>query len=361
MKKKYMFVIPTLTTGGAERVVSVLATALAKCDQNVIIAKYYGADNEYRTGDNVTQINIFGNNRSSYENLSYLQKIRKLRETIKTNKPDYVIPFMFQVAQGTDLAVKGLKTKVFQSMRIDPATSPKSRVQRILRDHLVYKAKCTFVQNEAQRSYFKESARRKIHVLYNPVSDELFDIEPRFQNKKFTIVSVGRLEKQKNFKLLIDSFDRAFPDNNDVILQIYGEGSQKDKLEEHIATKKSAHRISLMGRSNDIAHVYEHSDLFVLSSDFEGMPNALIEAMACGLPCISTDCPTGPSDLIENEKNGLLVPIGDVEQMTIALQEMFQRRQTGWQMGIIARETVKKKCKAESIARKMIQICESIK
>ena len=356
-----MFVIPTLTTGGAERVVSVLATALTECGQSVCIAKYYSTENEYPTGDLVTQINMFGEGRTIYEKTSYFRKVEKLRKTIMDYKPDYVIPFMFQVAQCVDLAIKGLNVTVFQSMRIDPAISPKSRIQRLLRDHLVYKSKCTFVQNEKQRQYFRSNARERIHVLFNPVSDELFNITPRFENEIYTISSAGRLEKQKNFMLLIDAFEEAFLENENVILQIYGEGSEKNKLEDYIATKKSAQRIRLMGRTNDIAHVYEHSDLFVLSSDFEGMPNALIEAMACGLPCVSTDCPTGPSDLIEDKKSGTLVPVGDVKQMAKALQEMFIRREKGWQMGEIARETVMRKCKAENIARQMIELCESIK
>lgn len=359
--KKYMFVIPTLTIGGAERVVSVLANAIAKCGQSVSIAKYYSAENEYPAGNLVTQINMFGEGRDTYETMSYCKKVVKLRKTIKNYQPDYVIPFMFQVAQCADLAVTGLNTTVCQSMRIDPATSPKSRIQRFLRDRLVYKSKCTFVQNEKQRQYFKADSREKIHVLYNPVSDELFDIIPRFCNEKYTICSAGRLEKQKNFKLLIDAFEEAFSKNENVILQIYGEGSQKDSLRDHIATKNSAHRICLMGRSNDMIHVYEHSDLFVLSSDFEGMPNALIEAMACGLPCISTDCPTGPAYLIENEKNGILVPVGDVKRMAKAMREMFQSQEVASRMGKNARGTIMKKCKAENIAQQMIQICESIK
>lgn len=356
-----MFVIPTLTTGGAERVVSILATALSECGQSVYVVKYYGSDNEYPVGDSVIQINMFGSDRSAYEDMSYIKKVTTLRSTIKKVQPDYVIPFLFQVALCTDFAVKGLKVDVFQSMRIDPAMSPKSRILRLIRDHLVYKSKCTFVQNEKQRLYFKPKARRKINIIYNPVSKEMFSIKPRYSNEKYTICSAGRLEKQKNIRLLIDSFEAVFAENEGVILNIYGEGSQKSDLEDYISTKQAASRILLKGRSNDIVQVFENSDLFVLSSDFEGMPNALIEAMACGLPCISTDCPTGPAELINDKQNGILVPVRDVEALANALNEMYMNQSSAKDMGIMAQKTIESKCNSELIARQMIQICESIK
>lgn len=358
---KYVFVIPTLATGGAERVIAVLSQELCKCGQDVYVVKYYETDGEYNIGDRVKVVNLSGGNRSKYEKMNYLNKTQRLRTTIKAIMPDYVIPFMFSVARCVDIATIGLHVNVLQSIRINPSLGPASRIQRMQRDHLVYKSKASFVQNESQKNYFNKSAQHKIYVLYNPVSDDLFEIKPTFQNDMYTICSVGRLESQKNFKLLIDSFEETFAENERVILQIYGEGSQKESLREHIASKSSAHRIHLMGRNNDIARVYENSDLFVLPSDYEGMPNALIEAMACGLPCISTNCPTGPSDLIDNGINGILVPVGNKRKMSEALQNMYQKRDIAKQMGEKARQTIMKKCRAENIAQQMISICESIK
>ena len=130
---------------------------------------------------------------------------------------------------------------------------------------------------------------------------------------------------------------------------------------EYISQLGRSDSIQLMGRTEHIEDAYKSSDLIVLSSDFEGMPNALIEAMACGLPSISTDCPTGPSDLIEDGKNGLLVPMKDVNAMSQAILRMYSDRNRAIEMGRNARESIRQKCDANAIAKKMIEVCESIK
>ena len=355
---KFLFVIPTLTNGGAERVVAVLSSALTNCEQDVYILKYYEKENEYSVNNNVHEMSLYDGGEESYKLDSVLKRIVRLRRTIKSIHPDYVIPFMYNVAQVVYLSSFGLKTKVLQSIRINPAIGPSSRLHRIFRNYMVYHSSCTFVQNEQQRQYFRPSSRKKIHILYNPVSDDLFEVVPGFANNVFTICTAGRLENQKNFKLLIDAFNLFFATNNNSVLQIYGEGSRKEELRGYIAEKGMTSRILLMGRTNNIKEVFQESDLFILSSDFEGMPNALLEAMACGLPCISTDCPTGPSDLIENGINGLLVPVRDTQKLSQAISFMYENPRLAREMGGRAKETIRQKCQADSIALKMIEICE---
>lgn len=355
------FVIPTLANGGAERVVAVLSSALAHFGQKVSIIKYFDEENEYPVDASVQVLTLCKGGATAYKDVSYFKKVSLLRNSIKSVRPDFIFPFMFSVAQTVYFASLGLKTQVFQSIRINPAIGPASKRQRFLRDRLVYRSKCTFVQNEQQRQYFKESARKKIHVLYNPVSDELFDVIPNYNHGEYVICSAGRLENQKNFKLLIDAFAMAFGSITGPVLRIYGEGSRRDELVRHIEQGGLQDRVFLMGRTNNIKEVYCNADLFVLSSDFEGMPNALLEAMACGLPCVSTDCPTGPADLIENGKDGLLVPIRDVQELSKAMSYMYSNQEEAHAIGVRAKETIRQKCQAESIARKMIEICESTK
>lgn len=323
------------------------------------IIKYFDSDEEYRINPKVRVINLSGGNINAYSQLSFSNRIKALHVSIKVEGPDYVIPFMFSVAQAVHLATINLPVTVIQSIRINPAIGPKSKIKRLLRDLLVYRSKCTFVQNNQQKEYFK-FRKDNIHVLFNPVSEYLFDLHPSFTNSVFTVCAAGRLEKQKNFRLLIDAFCNAFPQDGEAILKIYGDGSLKDELSNYISQLGRRNTILLMGRTEHIEKAYESSDLFVLSSDFEGMPNALIEAMACGLPCISTDCPTGPSDLIEDGKNGLLVPMNDVNAMSNAIQKMYSKRGKAIEMGRKARETIRQKCDADAIAKRMIEICESI-
>ena len=357
---KFLFVIPTLSFGGAERVVSVLSGAICNQNQSVTIIKYYECDEEYRIDARVRVINLSGGDRKAYSQLSFGNKVKLLRASIKAETPDFIIPFMFSVAQTVNFATIGLPVTVIQSIRINPAIGPESKTKRLLRDYLVYRSKCTFVQNNQQKEYFK-LRKDRIHVLYNPISEYMFDINPSFSNNAYTVCAAGRLEKQKNFKLLIDSFCEAFPKDGNAVLMIYGDGSLKDKLTEYVSLLERSDSIQLMGRTDHIEKAYECSDLFVLSSDFEGMPNALIEAMACGLPSIYTDCPTGPSDLIEDGKNGLLVPMKSVDAMSQAILRMYSDREKAIEMGQNARETIRQKCDADAIAIKMIEVCESIK
>ncbi len=356
---KFLFVIPTLAMGGAERVVAVLSSALARAGQDVYVLKYFGKDNEYPVGGGVKVLNLSGGKEEAYKQINVIKRVWLLRKMIKRVKPDFVLPFLFPVAQAVFFASVGIKTNVFQSIRISPSIAPSSKFQRFLRDYFVYQSECSFVQNEQQRQYFKPSVRHKIHVLYNPVSEDLFEVTPDFSNDIYTVCTAGRLENQKNFKLLIESFTQAFASNNKAMLQIYGEGNRKRELQDYIAEKGMTDRIMLMGRTNNIKEVYQKADLFVLSSDFEGMPNALLEAMACGLPCISTDCPTGPSDLIDNEVNGLLVPVRDNQQLSLAMSYMYEHPERARKMGVKAKEAIRQKCQADNIARKMIEICET--
>ena len=128
---RYLFVIPTLAYGGAERVVSVLSSALADQYQEVGILKYYSLENEYFIeNNNVEVFELTQNGRAGYEKLSYIQKIIRARQIIKDYKPDYVIPFMFSVALCTALATIGIDTIVAQSIRINPALGPSSKILR---------------------------------------------------------------------------------------------------------------------------------------------------------------------------------------------------------------------------------------
>ena len=159
---------------------------------------------------------------------------------------------------------------------------------------------------------------------------------------------------------MIDSFKNAFQDVSDAELRIYGTGSQQEHLQSYIDSLKLSDKVHLMGRSNNMSQVFENTDLFVLSSDFEGMPNALMEAMASGLPCISTDCPTGPSDLIINGKNGILVPVNDKEAMSSAMKALYYDEALSLSMGEEARIHVRNICSADVISDKFIEICESV-
>ncbi len=363
-KKKYLFIVPSLSKGGAERVVSVIASELTKQNREAVIITHFQVKNEYPVYDTVKVVCLSGMNEAEYRKkmgVVYLVRLlRMLREEIIRQDPDYILPFLWTTCIRTDLALMGssLKKRVIQTVRNNPKVFPESTLLKKYRNALVKKSRLTIVQNEQQKCYFPETQWKKIKILPNPVSYSLLTIERHEDQTGFKIVGVGRLENQKNFGLLIDAVAGVSEKYTDIHLEIYGEGSKKKELQEHIERTNMSQKIVLRGRSNDYSEIYGTASLFVLSSDFEGMPNTLLEAMAVGLPCVSTNCPTGPSDIIESGKNGILIPTGDKEELMLAIESLIRQNQLRNDLGKVAKQTILSKYTPEKITQKLIDICE---
>lgn len=334
--KKIMFVVPTLSSGGAERVVSIWSSELAKMGVDIHLLVFYRVENEYLVNDKV-KIHAIKENKDQYDKMSKLSKIKFLRSKLKRLNPDTIIPFISHVGLMVNIARVGLKIKLIETIRIDPKYSPKNNVLRLFRNLSVLLSNACIVQNEEQKKYFPKWIHKKIYVIANPISDEFIQAERTIKSSDIrTITAVGRLEYQKNYTMLINAFSKL--QNLDLTLNIYGEGSLKDDLQIIINDLGLSNSIKLCGRSNDIKEVYMNTDLFVLSSNAEGMPNSLMEAMAVGLPCISTDCPTGPSNLIDNGINGVLIPVDNEEALINAISNMINNPKDAYQFGKRAKE-----------------------
>ena len=167
-------------------------------------------------------------------------------------------------------------------------------------------------------------------VIPNPVSDECF--KPLWSDSK-NIIAVGRLVWQKNFSSLINAFGLVVNEHPDWNLYIYGDGELKTRLQEHIDEHGLSGNVFLQGQSSDITGVMNQSSIFVLSSLYEGMPMAMLEAMACGLPVVSYDCPYGPGDLIKDGENGYLVPLNDEVMMARKICELIENPDKRKEMG----------------------------
>ncbi len=364
-KKKYLFVVPSLSKGGAERVVSILASELTKQGRNAVIVTHFQAEKEYPVYENVEVICLSGLNEMEYRkkiSIVYLIRLAKmLRKEIVKQEPDYILPFLWTTCVRTDLALLGLKLKkrVIQTVRNNPKVYPKNQLMKLYRNILVKKSRLTIVQNEQQKSFFPKKQWDRIKILPNPVSSSLLVIRHQNDIYPFRIVGVGRLEKQKNFVLLIDAVASVADKYENLKLDIYGEGSMKEELQEYIDYLKLNQKVTLKGRSNDYDEIYGNASLFVLSSDFEGMPNTLMEAMAVGLPCISTNCPTGPADIIESGKNGILVPAGNKEKLVQAIETLIQKNELRNKLGVEAKQTILSNYTPEKIVQNFIKICES--
>lgn len=356
--KKYLFIVPSLASGGAERAVSNFASELARQGEAVTVLIYFRMKDEYDIAKNVKLRVLSEGDMGAYNKMGYLQKIKKIRNIIINESPDYIIPFLFQVTVHTMLAGYGYHEKIINTIRNNPAQSPENVVMRFIRDRIICHSTKVIVQNEQQRQYFPSRIQKKIFVLRNAVDESLFSLPRENDDEFYRIVALGRLVPQKNYSLFVEAFFRVSQIYPDIRGEIYGEGPDKETLERLIIDYNLSDVLELKERTNDVKRVYTHADVYVLTSNYEGMPNTLIEAMAAAIPPISTNCPTGPSDLIVNMKNGILVNCNKVDELVEAISYMYTHRSEAKVMGENARKSVKEKCSAEKIAKELISICE---
>lgn len=355
---KYMFVIPSLSKGGAERVVCVLASGLAARGEDVTVLRYFKTDGDYPIDEKVNVITLSGGCESDYNKISTVQRLKSIRKIVKETEPDVIVPFLKHVNIQTYIAVSlKYRKRVIFTVRYSPYLAKRGKNEKI-HDFLINSFNKTIVQNQSQKDYFNKSAQNRIHILPNPVNDAFLQEECMPERDNFTVVAAGRLSDEKNFSMLIRAFDAFSKGKEGVCLNVYGEGKKKDELGALIDSLQAGNKIKLMGRTNDLIGAYKRASLFVLSSNHEGMPNALLEAMAIGLPCIATDCPTGPSEMIVNGENGLLIPVDDAEKMKDAIEFMYNNRDKAEEMGRYARKHVSENYRVDKIVNKFIEIID---
>ena len=311
---KICFIINSMRGGGAERVISILASNYAKENSVVIITLLSNKKSVYPIDENVKLISL-----PKYKNkIEMLFKIPKdLYNVMKTINADIYISFCTMENVFSLLANKKLNKKLIISERNSPKTEEINPIFKMLRKILYKNADDVIFQTEDALIYYKTHFGIHGHVIPNPVKN---DLPVATLKDKTRICAVGRLYPQKNYPLLINAFTIFHQKHEEYTLEIYGEGILEDKLTELIKINNMEKYITLKGFSNDIHNDIKDCRMYILSSDYEGMPNSLLEALSIGLPCIATNCPIGgPKQLIDNGKNGLLVNIGDVEQMVHAM------------------------------------------
>ena len=254
--------------------------------------------------------------------LDKLQRYRAVRKMVLEDKPDLVLSFPEEIAVYVILALLGTGIPVYASERNNPWVMPDVKVTRILRTLMYPFAKGIIFQTKMAMSFFPESIRRKGIVLNNPVDVQRIPTQYRGEREK-VIVAAGRLSAQKNFPLLLQAFAKFSGRHPDYRLRIFGEGELRQKLTALAESLGIADKTELPGRSSRLLEQMNSGAMFVLSSDYEGMPNVLLEAMCMGMPVVSTDCPSGgPRELIRHGENGLLVPVGDADALAEAMDRM---------------------------------------
>lgn len=317
-RDRIVFFIATLTNGGAERVISILSKWLACAGKNVEIVLYFDSAPFYEIHPdvNITYVERETGSRKLHKNLIWLRRYF-------SKNADVVISFLAKFNMIALLALWGTGIPVLVADRNDPRQIPKQAPLRLARDILYHLADSVVVQTQHNKSYFSNALQKKCRIIYNPVDlQEKKGMALRTEKKK-RVVSVARLMKQKNQLMLIDSFAKIGEEFLEHTLTIYGEGPYREVLENRIRELGLESRVFLPGKTQNVFDSIADAELFVLSSDFEGMPNALIEAMCLGLPVISTRV-SGATELIQDGKNGLLTDVDSGAQLTAAMRRMLE-------------------------------------
>lgn len=336
---KLLFYIDSMQKGGANRVMANLTDYFANSGYDVVLVNDMlsgQGEQEYPVNPLVNRVIL--DVQGSSKAFSNLKRIAKLRELIKTDKPESVVSFMGPPNIRMLLASAFLKCRTVVSVRNDPTKEyGVGWIKRLIANVVFLLADGCVFQTEDASLYFNRCVRRKSKVIVNPVNEAFYGVDRSGTPRN--IVTVGRLVPQKNHILLIDAFAKIadeFPEEN---LIIYGEGPLREEMEKQIADLQLTNRIFLPGSTSRVPEVLSEAKLFVLSSDFEGMPNALMEAMAVGVPVISTDCPCGgPRSLVESESQGQLVPCGDAIALSNCMKAILSSQKLQQELSIGAKK-----------------------
>lgn len=316
---KIIIFIGTLQSGGSERVVSEISTFYADYFGEVIILTYYDREVFYKIDSRVRLECVERQTRSR----NIVKNIYALRQFVKKELPDVFLSFLLPLNILSIWSLMFTKTPVTVCERSDPQ-KVSSRWLRRLRNISYRFCKSIQVQTSGGKYCFSSSIQKKILVVPNPnhitLEERRLALEQKKENR---IVTVGRLIPVKNHNLLIDAFSVVSKEYSDYSLEFYGDGELKNQLQERICELGLTDRIVLHGKVSNVPQHIASAKIFVLSSDIEGMPNALMEAMALGIPCVATDV-SGVRDIISDGENGFIVPVGDKEAMADRIKKLIE-------------------------------------
>lgn len=318
--KKVIFVIDSLIGGGAEKVMTVLANRFADTGIEVVIGliNSKGITPVYSVATNIKIVDFSENKVSGKFGL--LKSIIELRRYVKNNDFNVIISFMMHVSLLVLLSCGNLKTPIVIRTANDPERELFSPFHKRMTRYLLPNAKGAVFQNQHQADYYDRYLRgNKYAIIMNPInSNPLWAIEKDYSTK--TIIAVGRLVEAKNYPLLIHAFANIYKHHSQWKLHIFGDGNKKEELTEIITALDLNDSIILTGFTKEIDKELHNASIYVMSSLYEGMPNALTEAMCMGCACITTDFSGGASEiLIENNVTGIIVENNNEEALSSAM------------------------------------------
>lgn len=310
-----LFFTMSMGRGGAERVIANLANNYAASSNRVTIATCQNQRCQYALAESITLLSLDRNEGRQNKITRFIRRRNKFKKILKEKSFDIIICFLPEPSFIMLSLKKQFRLKVIVSERWDPAQEYSKLTNKLMMNMLYPLADGFVFQTAGAQGYFKSRIRKNSIIIPNPIHESFLN-ESYEPNRKKEIVSVGRLYPQKNHLMLIEAFAQVHAKLPDYVLKIYGEGSLRQTLQMKIDKLGLEQSVFLMGEEKNIKEAIKRASVFVLSSDSEGLPNALMEAMCLGIPVISTDCPCGgPRFLIQNGVNGLLTETGNAEKL----------------------------------------------
>lgn len=359
-KNKLIFVFRGLGIGGAEKILMFVANKCVDLGHDVLIIALTNNNKTLEMNQKIRiEVMEYDSNfinKSSFFN-RVIQKIIllwKLRRRIKKEQPDLVITFMADLVRIVSISCKGLKIPIIGSERSNPFGYSDKQFSKYSKAY--EKCDALVFQTEKASSIFNNNIRNKAYIISNPCIPRLTDIRPYIGERRKVIVAAGRLETQKRFDVLIYSFKEIINEFPNYQLHIYGEGTQRSVLERIISENNLKNYVILKGDSKDVFAEAHDCSFFVLSSDFEGIPNILIEALSIGLPCISTDCsPGGPRMLLDDGRRGLLITPGSTSELSAAMKKYILNPELASRKAVLGLE-IKDELSPEKISEKWMNV-----
>lgn len=327
-KLKILFFIASLRSGGAERVASTLVNYWAEQGYEIDFVTLDTAANDfYKLHKNIKrfELDLYGASSGLIEKfIRIFKRIYLLKALIKKSKPDAVLSFMDTNNIYAVAAAKLASAKVIVSERTYPPFYNSGNFFDKLRKFLYIFSNAHVAQTSEVKEWADEFLPSSVKsvVISNPLPEKYSN--PELPKERGNIViAVGRLSFEKGFDLLIKAYAAIAKKNENWCLEIVGDGPEKSNLEELIKSLGMADYIKLKGLSHDISQDYKRAKIFVLSSLVEGFPNVLLEAMSHGLAPVSFDSKCGPKDVIEQNKNGILVSSKDEKLLAKELDDLI--------------------------------------
>jgi GalNAc-alpha-(1->4)-GalNAc-alpha-(1->3)-diNAcBac-PP-undecaprenol alpha-1,4-N-acetyl-D-galactosaminyltransferase len=343
---KICMLVSSLSNGGAERVATTLCDAWAgRGDKVTLIPTFFGGGTPYHPiGEAVELIylaDVIGIRRRNV--FTYLYRAAVLRRLVAERKPDVVVSFLPNVNVSAILSLAFLGIPLIICERTDPTAYLYPAVLRTL-CKLTYRfADMLAVQTESVAAKVMRlyPGLQMVRAVPNPLPAGVARHERRNGTHRKILLSLGRLSPEKQSGKLLAAFAELASSFPEWDLHIYGDGPEKHLLEWQKRAYALEARVMLMGQTENPWAVMADADAFAMASRSEGFPNALLEAMAVGLPCAVFDCPSGPQEITRGGKDALLVPLDDHAALVAALARLMGESEAMQALGSQARESVR--------------------